>query len=440
MHQDEFPSSRFERSKRIAKTGLKIGTNYAKFHLQKAMGKKGSAEDRKELNSTNAHELFKEFSKLRGTALKLAQGLSLDNAILPEEFANVMTQAQYAVPPINRSLVRTIVKQQLGDYPEKLFKSFEADATAAASLGQVHKAETHDGRIIAVKIQYPNVRKTIESDLSVARLVFNRLVKSNKTDEYFDEVKNKLIEETDYVIEGQRIQEFHRLYSRDSIITPEWVQEFSTSSVLSMTWIDGIHQGEFLKMEPSQEEINQYGQRLWDFFHMQINDSFTVHADSHPGNYLFLPDGKLGVIDFGCVKVCPEDFFLNYLRLFVAHQQKNADFIKNLYIDLEIMDDESVWNEADHKFYEYSLRLGETFIKPYNYDSFNFGDEAFVKSFSTLAKEATEFREPRGSRHFIYVTRAHLGLYQMLMKMKAVVNIKPGRKHLYDFLEAKRLH
>ena len=99
MHQDEFPSSRFERSKRIAKTGLKIGTNYAKFHLQKAMGKKGSAEDRKELNSTNAHELFKEFSKLRGTALKLAQGLSLDNAILPEEFANVMTQAQYAVPP-----------------------------------------------------------------------------------------------------------------------------------------------------------------------------------------------------------------------------------------------------------------------------------------------------------------------------------------------------
>lgn len=431
----EFPSSKFDRSKVIAKTGFKIGTNYAKFHLQRALGKNRSPEAKKELNRANANELFKDFSKLRGTALKLAQGLSLDSSMLPSEFAEVLTQSQYSVPPINKVLVRNIIKQQLGDWPENMFESFDLTATAAASLGQVHRAVTKDGQILAIKVQYPNVRDTIESDLSLARIIFERIVKSERTDAYFEEVRSKLLEETDYRIEGRQLTAFRNLYHQGNIATPEWVEEYSTRSVLAMTWLKGKHLKDFLDTNPSQEEINHFGQLLWDFFHLQLNDSFTVHADAHPGNYLFMDDGRLGVLDFGCVKVCPEDFFRNYLALFVAHRDKDQDKIKQLYYDLEILDRTDEMSEYERYFFNYTLGLGELFVSPYNNEYFDFGDAAFLNAFNEFAKEAASFKEPRGSKHFIFITRAHIGLYQMLIKMKARIHITPGRERLYTFLE-----
>lgn len=430
----EFPSGKFERTTAMAKTGLKIGTNYAKFRLKEALGKKSTPESRSELNRTNANELFKEFSKLRGTALKLAQGMSLDNALLPEEFAEVLTQSQYGVPPINRVLVRGIIKKQLGDYPENIFESFEPDACRAASLGQVHRARTKDGRDVAVKVQYPNVRETIKSDLAVAKLLFKQIVKGDKAEDYFAEVGNKLMEETDYLLEGQQIEAFRARYASESTATPEYLSEFSTGTVLTMSWLEGRHLNEFLKEDPSQEERNHFGQLMWDFFHNQINDSFTVHADAHPGNYLFMNDGRLGVLDFGCVKVCPRDFFLDYMRLFVAHRTRDEQAMKELYERLEIVPDANNFSPDDEKFYEYTLRLGKEFVSPYDHDTFDFADPRFFKAFTNLAREAVGFKEPRGSKHFIFVARAHLGMYQMLMKMGSKIDVRPGRAHLEEFL------
>lgn len=433
----EFPSSKIDRSKLIAKTGLKIGSNYAKYHLQRVIGKNRSAEAKKELNRANANELFKDFSKLRGTALKMAQGLSLDSSILPSEFAEVLMQAQYSVPPINKVLVRNIIKQQLGDWPENIFASFELNATAAASLGQVHKAVTRDGQMLAIKVQYPNVRDTIESDLSLARIIFERIVKSDRTDAYFEEVRSKLLEETDYLNEGNQITAFRNLYHSGNIATPEWVEKYSTRNILAMTWLKGKHLKDFLQTNPSQNEINHFGQLLWDFFHLQLNNSYTVHADAHPGNYLFLDDGRLGVLDFGCVKICPADFFHNYLALFVAHRDNDLDRIKQLYIDLEVLTSTEILSDYDKYFFDYTLKLGALFVSPYNHEYFDFGDETFLEAFNVFAKEATSFNEPRGSKHFIFLTRAHIGLYQMLIKMKASIHITPGRDRLYTFLDSQ---
>lgn len=435
QEETQFPTGKFDRSKIIAKTGLKIGTNYAKFHLKKALGKNRNPESRKELHRNNASELFREFSKLRGTALKLAQGMSLDSTMLPEEFAEVLTQAQYSVPPINRTLVRRIIKEELGDWPENVFASFDEQASAAASLGQVHKATSHTGQKLAVKIQYPNVRDTIKSDLAMARVLFERMVKSKKADEYFGEVRERLLEETDYMNEGEQIKAFHKRYANDRITTPEWVEELSTGKVLSMTWLDGRHLKEFLQEKPSQKEKNHFGQLLWDFFHEQINDSYTVHADAHPGNYLFMNDGRLGVLDFGCVKVCPADFFRNYMNLFTAHRDGDITKIKELYVDLEILNDAEKLSDYEIRFFEYSLRLGKLFVSPYDSDFFDFGNKEFFDGFNTFGKEASEFKEPRGSEHFIYVTKAHIGMYQILMKLGATIDIRPGRERLYRFLD-----
>ncbi|HKL88069.1 MAG TPA: AarF/UbiB family protein, partial [Salinibacter sp.] len=174
---DDFPASKLERSTIFAKTGLKVGKNYAKYLADRVTGRGGDAEERKrDLNTQNAKDLFREFTHLRGTALKLAQSMSMDTGMMPNEFMEVMAEAQYNVPPMNRALVRKRIRDALGRMPELLFDEFESEAMAAASIGQVHRARLDDGREVAVKVQYPNVRETIQSDLTVARTLFKRLV------------------------------------------------------------------------------------------------------------------------------------------------------------------------------------------------------------------------------------------------------------------------
>jgi len=214
----DFPSSKYDRGKIFAKTGLKVGTNYARHYL-KTLGKKN--KNRSKLHRQSAEEIFSEFTKLKGTALKIAQALSIDQGFLPDEFADVMTRAQYSVPPINRSLVRSIIKQELGNYPEMIFNSFETEAIAAASIGQVHRATLKDGRRAAVKIQYPGVRDTISSDLGLAKSLFKRIISGNDDiDPYFDEIYKTLLLETDYLNEGETINRFHKRFSNESVVTP----------------------------------------------------------------------------------------------------------------------------------------------------------------------------------------------------------------------------
>jgi len=430
---NDFPSSKLERGSIIAKTGLKISANYAGYHLKKVLGNK-ETNARSTMHTQNATALFKEFSRLRGTALKLAQTLSLDNGVLPDEFVDVMAQAQYQVPPINRMLVRNIIKNELGDYPEKLFKSFSPDAIAAASIGQVHKAEMHDGTKVAVKIQYPNVRDTISSDLSIAKRVFKSLIKHASTDDYFDEVRTKLLEETDYLLEGQQMTDYGKRFNNYKYQTPEWIKSLSTQKVLTMTFIEGRHLNTFLEENPSQEEKNHFGQILWDFFHDQINNNYTVYADAHPGNFIFTHDQKLGIIDFGCIKTSPRDFFNNYIRLFDVHMNDNMEAMMKVYQNLEMIDPNPKDPEFERNFYKFCQAFGNHFLSPYRTEYFDFGNIDFDNGVSAFAKEATKFTEPRGSRHFIFVSRLHIGLYRILMKMGAVVETTASKQLLQDYL------
>lgn len=429
----EFPSSKFERGKIIAKTGIKVGSNYAQRYLKKKVT--GKADDAKEFHTNNAKEVFKEFTKLRGTALKIAQGMSMDQGFLPEEFSEVMAQAQYSVPPINKALVRSIIKRELGDYPEKIFAKFEAEAFAAASIGQVHRAELKDGRKVAVKIQYPNVRETINSDMIVAKSLAKRLLKKGTDIEpYFQEIKSTLLEETDYTHEGSQIDEFRKRFGSDTIVIPEWIQEFSTDRVLCMTFVEGRHLGEFLKENPSQEERNHFGQLLWDFFHDEIRVGGYVHADTHPGNFLFTKDGKLGVIDFGCVKKFPEEFFMNYLRLLPTHLANDEEAIRDLYAKLDVINPDSETQEREEEYYNFARNYGIMFSKPYKYDVFDFDDASYDEQIRHFTKEAPLSNELRGSKHFLYTSRVHTGLYSILIKLGAKINNEKSKEILTELL------
>ncbi len=430
----DFPSSRIERTTRIARTGLRVGTNYAIHHFKNRLNGNGTDESaRKALHTSNARYLYDEFSKLRGTTLKLAQTLSLDHGLLPEEFVEVMSQAQYRVPPISKALVRQIIKDEFGRYPEQLFRVFNPDAIAAASIGQVHEAVLPNGRQVMVKIQYPNVRVSIGSDLSMAKLVFRGMVKSDRTEDYFREVYEKMMEETDYLHEGEQISRFHELYDGSQFAIPEYIPEFSTSTVLTMTRISGEHLADFLARNPEQKERNRYGQLLWDFFHAQINNSFTFHADSHPGNFMLCGDGRLGVVDFGCIKECPSDFFADYISLLPFHLEGDRDVLWQLYIRLGLVDESSGDPDYEKTFFELCRSFGDLVISPYRVTSFDFGDKTFSEEYRNLVREAASQPEPRGSHHFIYITRAHIGLYRMLMQLGAVIDPRAGKEHVMSW-------
>jgi len=426
---EDFPSSKFERGKIFAKTGLKLGTNYAKRHLKKAAGKSEGQAEASRFHTENARQVFHEFSKLRGTALKIAQSLSMDESILPAEFTDVMSEAQYSVPPINKALVRSIIKSELGAYPEQLFKHFDTDALAAASIGQVHKAVLKDGREVAVKIQYPNVRETIRSDLGMAKLLVGRIVKKGADlDQYFDEVESTLMEETDYLHEGEQIEHFHRRFSNGKYITPEWIRELSTRKVLTMSFIEGKHLKEYLLTDPPQEERNHFGQLLWDFFHDQVVQRNTIHADTHPGNFFFTEDGRLGIVDFGCVKRFPDTFTRRYLQLLPVHVNYDEEAIRELFIELDIIRENPDNPGKEERFFQFCKNYGNAFSMPYQNDRFDFGDPEFREMLVRFSKEPPIMNEPRGSKHFIYSTRVHLGLFNLLMKLKAIVNTRRSRE------------
>ena len=431
----DFPSSKFDRGKIFAKTGLKVGSNYAKHYL-KSLNKKNSS-DKSSLHKQTAEQIFGELTKLRGTALKIGQALSIDQGFLPDEFAEVMTQTQYKVPPINRSLVRSIIKQELGKYPELLFKSFESEAIAAASIGQVHRAVLKDGRTVAVKIQYPGVRDTISSDLGLAKTLLRRIVNGkDELDEYFDEIRSTLLLETDYIYEGKTIDRFHKRFANEKVTTPQWISEFSTQRVLTMTYLEGDHLADFLAKNPTQEERNRYGQLLWDFFHDQVDDFDEIHADTHPGNFLLTEDGKLGVIDFGCVKKFPEEFFSDYLRLLPTHLQRDEEAIINLYRKLGVLKDHPDSSKKEMEYYKFCLNYGFTFAMPYEGDSFDFGDPEYKELIRGYTKNAPISNEPRGNKNFIYSTRVHLGLYHFLMKLEAEINTTDSRKIVQNAVES----
>src|SRR5690625_4165187 len=434
---DDFPSSKLERGKIFAKTGLKVGTNYARRYLKKSIGRKESKKEGRRFHADNARQVFNEFTKLRGTALKIAQSLSMDEGVLPGEFAEVMSEAQYSVPPINKALARSIIKRELGDYPELLFSHFNQEAIAAASIGQVHEARLKNGQKAAVKIQYPNVRNTIHSDIAMAKSLVRRLAKRGANiDDYFDEVEATLMEETDYRQEGEYIEYFHQRFSGDTVITPRWIKERSSRKVLTMSFVEGQHLKEFLGGDPSQKHRNHFGQLMWDFFHDQVEQRNFIHADTHPGNFFFRNDGRLGVIDFGCVKKFDEEFTQNYMQLLPMHLNGNEDAIRDLYTRLEIIKQNPDNPRKEEEFFQFCKNYGNTFARPYMEDEFDFGDPSFKRRINHYAKKMPIMNEPRGDKNFLYSTKVHMGLYSILMKLQATVDTRRSKEITQQVLGA----
>lgn len=429
--QESIPTTKTQRSAKFVKTGFQIGGNYIKHYSKKLFN---PDLDREELNEDNATDIYKSLSELKGSALKIAQMLSMDKNVLPRSYVDKFTQSQYNAPPLSGPLIVRTFTKQLGKAPEKIFDKFNTSSTHAASIGQVHEAMLN-GKKLAIKIQYPGVADSISSDLKLVKpFAFRLLGMSEKElNIYVAEVEERLLEETDYELEVRRSIQFSEACKNlDNIVFPTYYPEYSGKRIITMDWIEGKHLKEFLRTNPSQELKNKIGQALWDFYNFQQHELRAVHADPHPGNFLITEDEKLGVIDFGCIKELPDDFYEPFFSLVSAgildDKQKTIDAFRKL--DMIFKTDTPAQVEFYYKAYREMISL---FARPYLDDVFDFSQPEFfdqLYAYGEKIAKMPEFKQPRGVKHFIYVNRTNFGLYTILQELKAVVNTGTYKPHV----------
>ncbi len=423
--QTSVPTTKVARASQFMKAGVKVGGNYIKHYSRKLLDPSLSKDD---LHKDNAADIYDALSELKGSALKMAQMLSMDRGILPVAYSDKFTMAQYSAPPLSGPLVVKTFRTYFGKSPNELFDTFDIDSVNAASIGQVHVA-WKDGKKLAVKVQYPGVADAVSSDLKIAKPLAIRLLKldERQIDRYMGEVESKLLEETDYDLELRRSVEISEACAHiDGLVFPKYYPELSSKRILTMDWLDGLHMKEFLATNPSQEARNRIGQLLWDFYDYQIHTLRQVHADPHPGNFLMRPDGTLGVIDFGCVKVIPEYYYDNYFRLINPDTILDPVLTQDIFENLEFLVPQD--SAQDRKFFsELFVQMIEMLGAPFAVEEFNFGDDGYFNRVYAFAENLSKLEElrsskvVRGSQDGLYVNRTYYGLYAMLNELKATI-------------------
>ncbi len=290
---------------RLGKLGFSLAGSYLGYQAQNLLlGEKALPQRRARFQRQASRRVRDELGALKGPAMKLGQILSLQNGVLPEESLQELAALQMQAPGMHASLARAQFKAALGKYPEEALQTFEPNSFAAASLGQVHRAVTWDGEKVAVKIQYPAIRSAIESDFNLLRsATLPTQLTGHVPVALLDEIHRGLLEETDYVHEADNLELFRKGLNGLAYVTvPRVYRELTTDRVLTMSFVEGETLNDWLKRKPSQALRDLVGTRLVEVFETQLQHLKALHADPHPGNYLFLPDGGIGLIDFGCVK------------------------------------------------------------------------------------------------------------------------------------------
>ena len=422
---DYIPTSKIERAGKLVQTGAKIGVNYIKHYAEKVVNPDLS---RDKLNENNAEDIYDGLKSLKGSALKVAQMLSMDKNFLPQAYVEKFSLSQFSVPPLSAPLVLKTFKNNFGKTPYEIFDEFNPNSVNAASIGQVHLAKKNDKKL-AVKIQYPGVANSISSDLALVKPIAIRMfnLQGKDSDKYFKEVEDKLIEETNYLLELKQSQEVVEACNKiENITFPNYYPEFSSEKIITMDWMTGIHLSEFTAINTNQEVGDKIGQALWDFYMYQIHVLRKVHADPHPGNFLVDDQNQLIALDFGCMKQIPEDFYTPYFELINKNVITDSALFNEKLFELEILRPDDTPAEVEY-FTDMFHDLLSLFTKPFQNETFDFADETFFNAIAELGKRFSEdtnlkkMNGNRGSKHFIYMNRTFFGLYNLMFDLKAKI-------------------
>ncbi len=356
--------------------------------------------------------------------------LSMDKNLLPKAYQQQFAMAQYSAPPLSFPLVVKTFLTYFKKTPVQIFDTFSLQAINAASMGQVHRA-TLKGKTLAVKIQYPGVSDSVRSDLAMVKPIALRMFKLNPVEyeDFISEVELRLLEEADYTLELKRSMDLSmKCREIENLFFPKYYPALSSPKILTMDWLEGEVLGEFLKKgKPSKVVANRLGQALWDFYHFQFHRLQEVHADPHPGNFIITPDGKLGIIDFGCVKEIPSDFYKIYFQLQERKILDDPGLREKIFYQMRFIYPE---DSAEEKKFFTSVftELLELLGRPFHTKQFDFADPKYFEALYAVGekisnmKELRDSKRARGIKHALYINKTYFGLFNILNELGAKVN------------------
>ncbi len=372
---------------------------------------------------THARDLMLSLGDLKGPLLKVAQLLATIPNALPKEYAAELQKLQNQAPPMGWPFVRRRMMAELGAGWEKKFAQFEQAASAAASLGQVHRAQLHDGRRVACKLQYPDMASAVEADLKQLNLflsLFEKYDKAVNTSEIRKEVADRLHEELDYGLEARHGKLYaHMLSAETAVHVPEVIDELSTTRLLTTTWLEGASTLDYL--DAAQDVRNTIALNIFRAWYVPLYRYGVIHGDPHPGNYMVQKDLALNLLDFGCVRVFPARFIAGVITLYRALQANDTDMAVAAYeswgfkgLSRDVIDVLNVWARF---LYGPVLEDKKRVIGELPPDRV-YGED-------TARKVHQALRENGGvtvPREFVFMDRAALGLGSVFLRLRAEVN------------------
>ena len=403
------------RVKRYARVGASVGGLAVRAAGSRYLGVTMDRE-------RHAADLATALGGLKGPLMKVAQLLSTIPDALPDEYIAELGKLQSQAPAMGWVFVKRRMASELGPDWQTRFSRFEREAAAAASLGQVHRANAPDGRTLACKLQYPDMRSAVEADLGQLKLIFalyHRYDPAIKTDQIHAELAERLREELDYRREACHIALYHVLLTDEAGVSlPEVVPELSTERLLTMTWLEG--EPLMCATERTQDARNAIARNMFRAWYLPVYRYGVIHGDPHLGNYSVRDDGAVNLLDFGCIRVFPASFIQGVIDLYHAIQRDDRALAVHAYetwgfsgLSDEMLDVLHIWAN-----YIYGPLLDDRARLIQNSPDGMYGA-------SVASKVHSELRRLGGvtpPREFVLMDRAAIGLGSVFLHLKAEIN------------------
>jgi len=416
------------RAKRVLKVG-ELATSVGSSYLWNALRSPFRSADKRQqalldTHIKNALKIVERSKELRGAFTKLVQMLSMRDDILPGEVLQVLSASQSSVPPMDYALIRKQIVRELGKPPEALFASFDEEAFAAASLGQVHKATLKDGTEVVVKVQYPGVEETVHQDLQNVKALLQtftligRDVMRQKVDqsEVYQELEERLHEELDYINEAKNIALFQQMFrDDDEVLIPDVYPDLSSRRVLTMSLLEGYAFKDILGPGVDQALKDWVAIKYFRVFWRQVFEYGTLHTDPNPGNYLVTYHPKLAILDFGSIRIFPEPIRAAYHRMAKAILAGDKRTLADCFVRLDFLDPE---DDPEPMFRIIGI-VFEPVLRDVRYDPRHYNVVERGMQIAGIALEHRMFKDPG---HRVFLVRALMGLDAYLKQFGTLTN------------------
>jgi predicted unusual protein kinase regulating ubiquinone biosynthesis (AarF/ABC1/UbiB family) len=422
------------RLRRYARVTGAMGNLAAKMAGERYLGLKIDRE-------VHAADLRDALGGLKGPLMKVAQILATIPEALPREYAEELANLQTDAPSMGWLFVKRRMAAELGADWASQFKSFEKSSTAAASLGQVHKAVGHDGTAYACKLQYPDMASAVEADLKQLKLIlslYERYDNAISTGEIHKELAERLAEELDYRHEAANMRLYNlMLKDEDGANTPSPIEGLSTDRLLTMTWISGTRLKTFIEENDDQDFRNHVAKNMFKTWYVPFYYYGVIHGDPHPGNYTIAEDGSVNLLDYGCIRLFRPDFVGGVIDLYKALRDGDDNLAMQAYqnwgfeeLDKDAIDILNIWAR-----FIYSPLLEDKNRPIHEVGTGTHGRDVAMKVYAEL-KRIGGVQPPR---EFVLMDRAAIGLGSVFMHLKAEVNWHRLFESLIDDFDVERL-